>query len=300
LQQHQQAYERARNAQRSPEAQAELAKIRSADQTARIKSTIETSVYPKVERLGKANTNQTYKLSNDDHSIVFKPESGQWRNKERAGIDPMSQWKREIAAGLVAEELGISLVPPTTKFHAMLDEGSGQYFKEGMIEGRIAQQAPHNLKFAKGKQFPADLPPRIAEDWQLMDDLLMQGDRHNANFMVDLDAQRKVTDIALIDNGNSLTANPGVLKKRFDGPYEGQSIGNLNRERLQQWIDNEKNITKKLLDYVEPAAVAGLFARAKALLARGRYGNFTLPEINSHLPPEMRVSSPVNFDDKTK
>lgn len=94
---------------------------------------------------------------------------------------------------------------------------------------------------------------------------------------------KAIEDIALVDNGLSLTAENGVLIKRFRGPKEGDPISPVNKARLQDLIDHEEVLSPQLKQWLEPEAVAGLFARAKALLTRGRYGNFTLPEINAHL-----------------
>ena len=46
--------------------------------------------------------------------------------------------------------------------------------------------------------------------------------------------------------------------------------------RLQHLIDNEAAIRESLRPHVGEGALDGLFARAKALLKRGKYGNFTL------------------------
>jgi hypothetical protein len=36
------------------------------------------------------------------------------------------------------------------------------------------------------------------------------------------------------------------------------------------------------------------------LLARGTYGNFTLDEINAHLPPDKQPSRAVHWGDKSQ
>jgi hypothetical protein len=51
-------------------------------------------------------------------------------------------------------------------------------------------------------------------------------------------------------------------------------------------LDNEE---------LEPEAIDGLFARAKALLARGTYGSFKMEEINAHLPPEKHRIQSVHY-----
>jgi hypothetical protein len=107
----------------------------------------------------------------------------------------------------------------------------------------------------------------------------------------------KIAEAALVDNGHSLPNNTGVIKKRHPGPLEGQPISLLNEARLHRMLDNEASLRKSLAEHLEPEAIDGLFARAKALLARGKYGNFTLEEINVHLPPGKQHTHPVDLFD---
>ena len=129
-----------------------------------------------------------------------------------------------------------------------------------------------------------------------MDDLLMHGDRHPGNFLLRPD-NGKITEAALIDNGHSLPANTGVVMKHNPGPVENQPISQLNEARLHRMLDNEVSLRESLKDDLEPEAIDGLFARAKALLARGTYGNFTVHEINAHLPPDKQHAHSVDLYD---
>ncbi|WP_395740641.1 hypothetical protein [Prosthecobacter sp.] len=101
----------------------------------------------------------------------------------------------------------------------------------------------------------------------------------------------------LVDNGHSLPADTGVVEKRFWVPLEQQPISSLNDARLHRMLDNEEPPRKSLKEHLEPEVIDGLFARAKALLARGSYGNFTVDEINAHLRPDQQRLRPVAFDD---
>jgi hypothetical protein len=67
--------------------------------------------------------------------------------------------------------------------------------------------------------------------------------------------------------------------------------------RLQHLIENEATIRESLRPHLQEGALDGLFARAKALLKRGKYGNFTLEEIKEHLPKDYNLHSSVLFND---
>ena len=230
-------------------------------------------------------------------SVFYKPNSGLNPKKMRAGIEPPTMGHREVAASKLAEAIGSSIVPPTTlKAHGG-DIGSGQIFQEGMMNGSKAEKSEHKLLINPATQAPANLPDKLAEEWQLMDDLLMHVDRHRDNYMLSFDDKHDVSGVALVDNGLSLPDNPGVIEKPFPGPREGQNISLANKMRLQHLIDNESAIRESLRPHLGEGALDGLFARAKALLKRGKYGNFTLEEIKEHLPKDYNLHSPVPFNE---
>lgn len=169
-----------------------------------------------------------------------------------------------------------------------------------MIDGEEAVEPPYNVKIDPKTRAPLDLPDDVAENWQLIDDLLMHSDRYTKNYMLRLDENNQIIGAALVDNGYSLPANTGVVEKRFPGPREGKPISGVNQARLRSIIDNEVALRQSLSRNLEPEALDGLFARAKALLARGTYGNFELDEINAHLPPEKRRKQAVHWADRNK
>jgi hypothetical protein len=162
-----------------------------------------------------------------------------------------------------------------------------------MIEGGKAAEGPHKMPLKSGSTAPANLLPQVAEDWQLLDDLLLHADRHPDNYMVKIDANGNIKDVALIDNGHCLSANTAVVSKMYNGPREKKPIGPVNLERLHQFIDHQATLEKILNSRLEPSAIAGLFARAKALLARGTYGNFELHEVNAFLPKKLQSTRPI-------
>jgi hypothetical protein len=203
-----------------------------------------------------------------------------------------------VAASEITAALGIDLVPPTSMLTHDDRAGSAQVFKKGMVNGAKASDPKKGgtIKLDPRTQAPVDLPPDVAHDWQLTDDLLMHSDRHPKNYMLRVE-NGKIVNAALIDNGHSLPDNTGVVEKRFPGPLEGQPISPLNEARLHRLLDNEQSLRKSLEKHLGTEAIEGLFSRAKALLARGTYGNFTLDEINAHLPPEKQRSRPVAWND---
>ncbi|MBB5039500.1 hypothetical protein [Prosthecobacter dejongeii] len=268
--------------------QQELEKLRAADTTASMRKHIETTTFTSRKLIQGGGINFAFELRNGV-PVIYKPAQFQSREKIRAGIEPSTQWRREIAASLVAEHLTISLIPPTARIENINGEGSAQLMKEGFLTGK-KMSAILKDPFFDARKLVTD---EIAEDWQLLEDLLLETDRHQSNYMIRVNDQNKVIELALIDNGLCLSANPGVLKKRHNGPREMHSIGLKNLQRLRHMISHQAEIERDLEPYLENAAVAGLFARAKALLMRGTYGNFVLEEINSHLPPNFKMSRQV-------
>ena len=259
---------------------------------------MESIEYTESETVTKRSANKPRILREPGKpSVFYKPNSGLNPKKLRAGIDPSTMGHREVAASKLAEAIGSTIVPPTTlKAHGG-DIGSGQVFQEGMMNGSEAEASEHKLLINQKTEAPANLPDKLAEEWQFMDDLLMHVDRHRDNYMLSFDGKHEVNDVALVDNGLSLPDNPGVVEKPFPGPREGQNISLANKMRLQHLIDNEAAIRESLRPHLGEGALDGLFARAKALLKRGKYGNFTLEEIKEHLPKDYNLHSPVFFNE---
>lgn len=275
---------------RDPAVAAEVARLRELDRTAAAEAFARAGAarYGEGRPIRGNHINKAYEMRDGEVAEVYKPHLGQHKRKERAGVAPETQWQREIAASQIARELGISLLPPTRELVWEGVVGSAQMFREDMVSGAEAMSSPCRIAVDRRTGTPADLPDRIAEDWQLLDDLLLHGDRHKRNYLLRLDEGNKVVDVALIDNGLSLSADPSATTKRKRGPREGAPIGPLNQERLHQLVERESGLTEVLSRRLEAPAIAGFFARAKALLARGLYGNFSAQEIEAHLPEEIR------------
>ncbi|SKA95067.1 hypothetical protein SAMN02745166_02260 [Prosthecobacter debontii] len=262
-----------------------------AENASMMRQKIEQAVYRSSEKI-HGGINSAWKLTNGV-TVVFKPEVGEVKKRQRAGVAPGTQWKREIAASLIADYLNSSIIPPTGLVTHKGVTGSAQLYKPGMIEGGEAQWLPKPLRISKQDCYPIRLPDALAEEWQLMDDLLLHADRHENNYLVHLNESGEVDDVALIDNGMALSANPGVVSKLYYGPREGELIGAPNLERLRRFVENQSEIENKLSIHLESSAIVGLFARAKVLLSRGRYGNFKLAEINAFLPAELKANKEI-------
>jgi hypothetical protein len=305
LEQHRKKLESKRNAPRN--AQSEAALLQAPDERARnanpASDTLhrhnEAGALVKTGEMGGKHINEANILeAPDGNAALHKPDDGQTSKKIRAGVAPGTTGHREVAASKIAQALGINLVPPTTMLTHDGRPGSAQVFKKGMVNGKKASdpKEDYNVQLNPRTKAPVGLPSDIAHDWQLTDDLLMHSDRHSNNYMLRVN-NGKISEAALIDNGHSLPDNTGVVEKRYPGPLEGQPISPLNEARLHRLLDNEESLRKSLQQHLEPEAIDGFFARAKALLARGKYGNFTMDEINAHLPSEKHRSSPVAYDD---
>jgi hypothetical protein len=305
LEQHRKKLESKRNAPRN--AQSEAALLHVPDERARnakpASDTLhrhnEAGALVKTGEMGGKHINEANILeAPDGNAALHKPDDGQSKDKIRAGVEPGTTGHREVAASKIAQALGIDLVPPTTMLTHDGRPGSAQVFKKGMINGEFAADPSngYNIKINRNTQLPEGLPSDTAHDWQLTDDLLMHSDRHSKNYMLRVE-NGKIVEAALVDNGHSLPANTGVVEKRYPGPLEGQPISPLNEARLHRMLDNEESLRQSLKEHLEPEAIDGLFARAKALLARGKYGNFTLDEINAHLPPDKQRARPVAWHD---
>ena len=305
LEQHRKKLESKRNAPRN--AQSEAALLQAPDERARNANPASDSLHRhneagalvKTGEMGGKHINEANILeAPDGNAALHKPDDGQSEKKIRAGVEPGTTGHREVAASKIAQALGIDLVPPTTMLTHDGRPGSAQVFKKGMINGEFAADPSngYNIKINRNTQLPEGLPSDTAHDWQLTDDLLMHSDRHSKNYMLRVE-NGKIVEAALVDNGHSLPANTGVVEKRYPGPLEGQPISPLNEARLHRMLDNEESLRQSLKEHLEPEAIDGLFARAKALLARGKYGNFTLDEINAHLPPDKQRARPVAWHD---
>jgi hypothetical protein len=233
-----------------------------------IRNAIRNAHYTSSKVLG-GGINQAFLLETnrkDGIHVVFKPGAGEDMQEYVPGIQPGTQYRREKAASLIDELLGIGLVPPTEIISENLfhkgKEGSAQLFKEGF-------DTPVDL-VEKGITPPktTDLTDRQNQDWQLLDEVLGNTDRHNDNWMVRRRADGSY-DLALIDNGLCLS-ELGKTRLRIK-PASQQKLDSLNRSRLEHFLETEKGWRPKLLELVDDSAINYMIERACNLLTQNSY-----------------------------
>jgi SPP1 gp7 family putative phage head morphogenesis protein len=187
--------------------------------------------------------------------VVFKPGAGEYASQLRPGIDPGTQYKREKAASLIDEILGLGLVPATEIITHQGREGSAQIFKAGF------KNFATYIATGRHTEVRRRLTERQRHDWQLFDTLVAHLDRHANNWMVRLTRGR--VDLALIDNGLCLSRDP--VEKKFMLGLEGLAIDGTNLDRLERFILREAEIRALLDPLIETGAVDHLFDRARKL-----------------------------------
>ncbi len=196
-------------------------------------------------------------------SVVFKPSVGEYQHPDFLGISPGTQFLREKAASLIDEMLGLNLVPPTEIINYEGKAGSAQLFKDGF-------QTPAELAEMGliKKPYPDNLDDRQRRDWQLLDELIGNRDRHSSNWMLRR-RENGSFELALIDNGMSFSECDDVMLKTL--PASSQPLDEINRERLEQFLATERRWRETLVDLVGSVAVERMISRAKNLLSRNRY-----------------------------
>jgi hypothetical protein len=222
---------------------------------------IRSARYSSSVTLG-GGVNESVVLTNGKR-VVFKPADGESPMRLRFGIDPGTQFKREKAASIVDEILGIGLVPPTENIIWQGREGSAQLYQEGF------ETAYHRLREGRIKKDDFTmLTTRQQQDWQLLDELLGHSDRHSGNWML-RDCADGGVDIALIDNGLCLD-DTGFTYLRAK-PASRQRIDELNRSRLERLLATKNDWWPKLSPLVDETAINHMIARARSLLSKGYY-----------------------------
>jgi SPP1 gp7 family putative phage head morphogenesis protein len=219
---------------------------------------IRTADYTREQPLG-GGVNSTVILTNG-RKVVFKSQAGQYAAPLRKGIEQGTQYRREVAASIVDERLGLGLVPPTALLKRGGAEGSAQLFREGFRPAAL---------FRDRDALVRALPPRVRHDWQLLDDLLANLDRHGNNYMLKPGVAGAAPELALIDHG--LTLSSVAQPKRLPGPLDGARIDATNLARLSDFIAAEPNLRARLEPLIDIKAVDLLFERAKKLLSRKIY-----------------------------
>lgn len=228
------------------------------------RSQLREAQYKTEKNLG-GGINESKVLKNDI-SGVYKPKSGEEASSSlRRGYKKGMQYKREVMASVVDEELGMGLVPPTEFYNGSKGIGSIQDFKTGY---KTYAELPLSVQ----KQIIDDIPSEIAERWYMLDRVLCSSDRHAKNYMIKLNRQNKFEDVALIDNGlcslpiEDFYRIPRYINDRF----YGKEISPELYQRLENFVINEGKIRERL-NFMDKKSLDLLFERATKLLGEGKY-----------------------------
>ncbi|MDE2106952.1 MAG: hypothetical protein KGL39_57590 [Patescibacteria group bacterium] len=208
--------------------------------------------------------NQSVVLKNGV-KVVFKPKAGEdpIETNYPPGVHKGTQYLREKAASIIDELLGIGLVPPTEIITYEGLVGSAQVFQDSYTTAR-------HLEATGAITLPCfdKLTDRQRQDWQLIDELIGNGDRHAGNWMLRSRVDGKF-DLALIDNGRSF---PEIGESNlFVRPASRMKIDSINRDRLERLLTLEREWRTKLTELVGVAAIEHMINRAQKLLRQGYY-----------------------------
>lgn len=215
--------------------------------------------------------NTTVKVKNGVQ-VVFKPASGEYGQTLRAGILPGEQYKREKAASLIDQHLGIHLVPPTEIITRHGEIGSAQLFRPGF-------QTVHKLRT---KGIRPNVSPEDERKRQLLDDVLGHVDRHGGNWMLKRTKGSPFMEVALIDNGLSLASEPYGSGTRFPGPLHGKPLDPASERQLDDFVARRAEWEPEVLSLIGQDAVNLLFQRINTLKKSG-FG-IAAPQFSHNFP----------------
>jgi len=201
-------------------------------------------------------------------SVVFKPATGEYpvQHELPPGIPRGTQFRREKAASLVDEILNLGLVPPTEIIAHQGLIGSAQLYKGGFDTARQLLKAGR-VTLSGVKTF-AMLSNRQRQDWQLLDEITGNMDRHRGNWMLGPDSKGGFK-LALIDNG--LSFGEGGETRLKSKPASQEKLDATSRTKIEHLLETETQWREKLVELVGVAAVEHMIRRAQNLLSRGYY-----------------------------
>lgn len=207
--------------------------------------------------------NQTLCLTNGE-KVVFKSSVGE-SSGLRPGIRTGTQYRREAAASIIDEELGINLVPPTTIVKYKGQTGSAQKFAAGFKKASDV--------FVKGEynHYMKKLGKPTREAFYFLDEILENSDRHFGNFM--LKESGKGVQLALIDNGLCLSSQqlPIRVPKNLIKEFKDKPLSAALKDKIMKFLSKEDEIRVKLTPLLEKKALDNLFKRVQNLNNKGRH-----------------------------
>ena len=173
--------------------------------------------------------NKTELLKND-FQIVFKPRTGETGDL-RVGVPGGTYYRREVAASIIDEELGLNLVPTTGIKQIEGNIGSAQRF----VEGFDVVTANPSLK-GTDLDWISKTDRQTLEGMNLFDYILFNMDRHNGNWMVKYKSR-------IIDNDTDLELTPAQTKKLLT-----QDQWNA---QVREWNENNIDPIDRIFDRVK-------------------------------------------------
>ncbi len=240
------------------------------DATDRMRARIATANYKTEVPLG-GGVNTTTKVKNGVQ-VVFKSAAGEDPRILRPGILPGEQYKREKAASLIDQYLGINLVPPTEIITRNGEVGSAQLFRPGF-------KTVFDVRKRGGRP---NISPDDARKMQLLDDVLGHLDRHQGNWMLKSKKGSPHMEVALIDNGLSLSSHPDGSGTRFPGPLHGMPLDPESNRQLDDFVARRNEWESEVVSLVGRDAVDRMFQRITTLKQSG-FG-IAAPVFNRNFP----------------
>lgn len=177
---------------------------------------------------------------------IYKPEAG-----ERPLWDfPGGLWRREVAASVVADELGWTIVPPTVERDGPLGVGSVQFFVPSRFE-------EHYFTF-KDDPDHHDALHRIC----LFDLVTNNTDRKGGHILLSASAH-----LWGIDHGLSFHEEFKLRTVMWD--YAGEPLDADHVVDLCRWLDTPTSA--RLADLLTPAEIEAMRDRTRRVVAGARY-----------------------------
>jgi hypothetical protein len=230
--------------------------------TAKTREAIRYAHFRSFELL-KGGINQVIILKNGV-TVLFKPAAGEHPyDPLPRGIPRGTQYLREKAASIVDELLGLNLVPPTEIITYEGLVGSAQLYKDKFVTARRLIKRGIMTLPSYNK-----LTERQRQDWQLLDELIGNMDRHIGNWMLG-NRLGGDFDLALIDNGLCFSET-GEMRLKAK-PASQQKLDSINRIRVERLLATENEWRSNLSDLVGIAAVEHMIRRAHRLLTWDYY-----------------------------
>jgi hypothetical protein len=216
--------------------------------------------------------NESYRITypGDNGRAIWKPSSGEAQNL-RNSIEPGTSHRREVAASVVADILGMDDLVPKTTFRTQQGKpGSAQHWVEG------TQQATGETAGNRYGNNPENVG-RAA----ILDYLIGNTDRHMNNWLVGADGR-----IHLIDHGLSFPkhherkhyANSAIMAKAAE---KGLPISDEMKKKL---VDSWPEIEESLRHLgIEESAIELAKKRLKHLVDPHlkQFGHLPLPWLSS-------------------